>query len=74
MTIDPAAETARWLATMSPEETARAVSYTQGGYWLLLWGAVVGIVVAWLIIRLGWLSAIRDRLERRRARRGHWLT
>ncbi|GAA0647778.1 M48 family metallopeptidase [Brevundimonas lenta] len=68
MTIDPAAETARWLATMSPEETARAVSYTQGGHWLLLWGAIVGIVVAWLIIRLGWLSAIRDRLERRRGR------
>jgi STE24 endopeptidase len=68
MSIDPAAETARWLATMSPEETARAVSYTQGGHWLLLWGAVVGVVVAWIIIRLGWLSAIRDRLERKRGR------
>ena len=45
MSIDPAAETARWLATLSPEETARAVSYTQGGHWLLLWSALVGIAV-----------------------------
>jgi STE24 endopeptidase len=66
--IDPAAETARWLATMSPEETARAVAYTQGGHWLLLGGAVVSLVVAWLIVRLGWLSAIRDRMQRRRLR------
>jgi STE24 endopeptidase len=65
MSIDPAAETARWLATLSPEDTARAVSYTQGGHWLLLWGAAVSIVVAWIIIRTGVLSGIRDRLERR---------
>jgi STE24 endopeptidase len=68
MSIDPAAETARWLATLSPEDTARAVSYTQGGYWLLLWGALVGIAVSWIILRSGWLSGIRDRLERRKPR------
>jgi STE24 endopeptidase len=68
MSIDPAAETARWLATLSPEDTARAVSYTQGGHWLLLWGAIVSVVVAWIIIRTGVLSSIRDRLERRRKR------
>jgi len=68
MSIDPAAETARWLATLSPEDTARAVSYTQGGHWLLLWGATVSILVSWIIIRTGVLSGIRDRLERRRKR------
>jgi len=68
MSIDPAAETARWLATLSPEDTARAISYTQGGHWLLLWGAVVSIVTAWIVIRTGVLSGIRDRLERRRKR------
>jgi STE24 endopeptidase len=68
MSIDPAAETARWLATLSPEDTARAISYTQGGHWLLLWGAVVSIAAAWIIIRTGVLSGIRDRLERRRKR------
>ena len=68
MSIDPAAETARWMATLSLEDTARAISYTQGGHWLLLWGAIVSIVVAWIIIRTGVLSGIRDRLERRRRR------
>lgn len=68
MSLDPAAETARWMATLSPDETARAVSYTQGGHWLLLWGAIVGIVVSWIIIRTGVLSAVRDRLERRKGR------
>ena len=44
------------------------MAYTRGGHWLLLWGAVVGVVVAWIIIRTGVLSGIRDRLERRRKR------
>ncbi len=68
MSIDPAAETARWLATLSPEDLERAVAYTRGGHWLLLWGAIVAIVVSWLIIRSGLLSGIRNRLERRRRR------
>lgn len=68
MSIDPAAETAHWLATISPEDLERAVAYTRGGHWLLLWGAIVGIVVAWIIIRTGILSGIRDRMERRRKR------
>lgn len=68
MSIDPAAETARWLATISPEDLERAVAYTRGGHWLLLWGAIVSIVVAWIIIRTGVLSGIRERMERRRKR------
>ena len=68
MSIDPAAETARWLATISPEDLERAVAYTRGGHWLLLWGAIVSIIVAWIIIRTGILSGIRDRMERRRKR------
>ena len=68
MSIDPAAETARWLATLSPDDLERAVAYTRGGHWLLLWGAIVAIVVSWLIIRTGLLSGISARLERRRKR------
>ena len=44
------------------------MAYTRGGHWLLLWGAIVSIVVAWIIIRTGILSGIRDRMERRRKR------
>lgn len=68
MSIDPAAETARWLATISPEDLERAVAYTRGGHWLLLWGAIASVVVAWIIIRTGMLTGIRDRMERRRKR------
>lgn len=67
-TIDPAAETARWLATLSPEDTARAVAYTQGSHWLILWSFLVSIAVAWVLVRSNLLVTIRDRIERRRPR------
>ena len=63
-TFDPAAATAQWLATLSPEEMARAVAYTQGGHWLILWGFVVSIAVALTIVRTNLLVTVRDRLER----------
>lgn len=68
MSIDVEAETARWLATMSPEETQRAIDYTHGSHWLILGGFVVSVVIAWLIIRSGVLSGIRDWLQRSRPR------
>ena len=66
--FDPAAATAQWLATLSPEETARAIAYTQGGHWLILWGAVVSIAVAWIIIRTNLLVTVREAIERRKGR------
>lgn len=66
--FDPAAATAAYLARMTPEEHATAIAYTQGGHWLNLWGWVVALVVAWLIIRSGVLTGVRDRLERRKPR------
>ena len=68
MSLDVEAETARWLATMSPQEVERAISYTQGSHWLILGDLVVTAVVAWLILKSGVLSGIRDRLGRRRSR------
>lgn len=66
--FDPAAATAQWLATLSPQETARAVAYTQGSHWLILWSFLVSALVAWIIVRTGLLVAIRSRIERRRRR------
>ena len=68
MTFDPQAATAAWLATLSPEETARAIQYTQGGHWLILWGLVVSLVVAWIIVRTDLLGRVRTRIETRKAR------
>jgi STE24 endopeptidase len=69
--FDPAAETARYLATLPPEVHAKATAYTQGGHWLLLWGTLAAIVVSWLIIRSGVLTGLRARIERNRSR--PWL-
>jgi STE24 endopeptidase len=67
--IDPAAETAALLATLPPDVQAKAVAYTHGQHWNVLWGFLVAALVAWLIVRTGVLSRIRDRLERGGRRR-----
>lgn len=68
MTFDPQAATAAWLATLSPADTAKAVAYTQGGHWLILWGFVVSIIVAWIIIRTDVLGKVREGIEKKKAR------
>ena len=69
--FDAAAATAAYLATVSPAAHAKAQAYTQGGHWLLLWGAVVGMIVAWLVLRSGVLTRITARLGAKRPR--PWL-
>ena len=64
--FDPAAATAAYLAVLTPEQHLKAQHYTQGGHWLLLWGAVVGVAVAWLILRSGLLVRVRAGVERKR--------
>jgi STE24 endopeptidase len=64
--FDPAAATAAYLATLSPEAHAKATAYTQGGHWLLLWGTLIGILVSWMVIRSGILVRTREGIERKR--------
>jgi STE24 endopeptidase len=71
-TFDPVAATAAYLAQLSPEEHARATAYTQGGHWLLLWGFVVSLVAALIIVRLGVLDRISGSIQKDKAR--PWLT
>jgi STE24 endopeptidase len=66
--FDAAAATAAYMATLSPEAHAKATAYTQGGHWLLLWGWLVSIIAAWIIIRTGWLNGVSARLEKQRPR------
>lgn len=66
--FDPAAATAAYLAQLPPEAHLRAQHYTQGGHWLTLWGFLVSVAAAWLIIRLGVLTRIQARLERSKGR------
>lgn len=57
-TLTPAAETARMIDSLGPEALAKAQAYTTGNHWLLLAGAVVSILIAWLIVR----SKVLDRV------------
>ena len=69
--FDPAAATAAYLATLSPEAHAKATAYTQGGHWVLLWGTLVSILISWLVLKSGVLVGVRAGIERRKPR--PWL-
>jgi STE24 endopeptidase len=66
--FDPAAATAAYLSVLTPEQHLKAQQYTQGGHWMLLWGAVVAVLAAWLILRSGVLVRVRQGVERKRPR------
>ncbi len=67
--FDPDAATAAYMATLSPAAHAKAIAYTQGGHWILLWSWLVTVAAAWIILRSGVLLRVRDRIERTRPRR-----
>ncbi|WP_419816085.1 M48 family metallopeptidase [Glacieibacterium sp.] len=67
--FDVDAATRAYLATLSGAARAKSDSYFEGGYWLILWNAVVGIGITLALLRLGWigrLSAWSQRLTRGR--------
>jgi STE24 endopeptidase len=63
--FDPVAATAAYLAVLSPAAHEKARAYTEGGHWLILWGAVVAVVAGWLVLRSGVLARVRDGVERK---------
>jgi STE24 endopeptidase len=56
--------TRAWLDTMSADARAKSDTYFEGGYWLILWDFVVGLVVAWLLLGTGISKRLRDFNER----------
>ncbi len=69
--FDPDAATAAYLAQLSPEARAKSDAYFEGGYWLILWDLVAGLVVAWLFLGTGLSARMRDWVER--VTRFRWL-
>jgi len=69
--FDPAAATAAYLATLSPEAHAKATAYTQGGHWVLLWGALVSVLVSWIVLKTGILVRVRAGVDGKKPR--PWL-
>jgi len=66
--FDVGAATAGYLAQLPAAVHAKAQAYTQGGHWLLLWGALAAVAVAWIVLRSGLLSRVRSAAERGRRR------
>jgi STE24 endopeptidase len=64
--FDPAAATAAYLAQMPAAAQAKAVAYTQGAHWLLLWGWLVTLAACWIILKSRILSSVEARLEAQR--------
>lgn len=62
--FDPEAATQAYLATLKGAARAKSDSYFEGGYWLLLWGALVAIVSDLIILRTGLSARFRDWAER----------
>lgn len=66
--FDPEAATQAYMATLSGAARAKSDAYFEGGYWLLLWGALVTVAVNLLFLALGWSRRLSDWAGRRTKR------
>lgn len=71
MAFDPELATQAWMATLNGAARARSDAYFEGGYWLILWDAVVGILAAWATLKLGWAAGLSRWVQARTSRK--WL-
>jgi STE24 endopeptidase len=68
--FDADAATAGYLATMTSAARARSDAYYEGGYWLMLWDFLFGLLLAWAL--LGWQISARMRNFAARLTRFRW--
>ncbi len=66
--FDPVAATNAYLAQLPPEGHLKAIHYTQGGHWVLFWGTLASIAIAFVILRTGVLHRIRKNIDGTRRR------
>jgi STE24 endopeptidase len=62
--FDPLSATNAYLAQIPADKTARSDAYFEGGYWLILWDFLYGVVIALLLLNLRWSARMRDLAER----------
>ena len=67
--LDPVAATRKFMDRVQGEARVKSDAYSEGGYWLLLWDLLYGLVVAWLLLSRRISTRIRDFAERRTQRR-----
>jgi STE24 endopeptidase len=58
--LDPEAATQAYLDTFPADKRAASDKYFEGGYWLILWDAVVSIVILLFVLSSGISARIRD--------------
>ncbi|MBZ5596719.1 MAG: M48 family metallopeptidase [Acidobacteriia bacterium] len=58
------AATNAYLAQIPAEKRAKSDAYFEGGYWLILWDFLIGVVVSLLLLNLRWSAAMRNLAER----------
>src|SRR4051794_36370938 len=62
--FDAQAATEAYLAEIPPAAKARSDAYFEGGYWLILWDFLYGIVVVLILLHFRWSAGMRDRAEK----------
>jgi STE24 endopeptidase len=62
--FDALAATNAYLAQIPADKTARSDAYFEGGYWMILWDFLYGVIVALLLLNLRWSAGMRDLAER----------
>jgi STE24 endopeptidase len=62
--FDATAATNAYLEQIPADKTARSDAYFEGGYWLILWDFLYGVVVSLLLLNLRWSARMRDLSER----------
>ena len=58
-----------YLDTVQGADRERSDAYFEGGYWLLLWGTLVAVLIDWLFLKLHWskkISAMTKRISGKR--------
>ncbi len=74
--FDVETATRAYLDTLQGAAREKSDAYFEGGYWLTLWGALIAIMVDWLILRFRLSAGFRDLGERwfKRAWAVTWFT
>lgn len=55
--FDVETATRAYLDSLAGAARERSDDYFEGGYWLLLWGALVTLASSWAVLRFGWSAA-----------------
>ncbi len=65
----------KYLNSLSDEQKAKSDAYFEGGYWLLLWGVLYEILVAWVFLAKGLSTKIKSWAQKvsKRTNLSNWI-